>query len=116
GVARQVANAMRDLRARRGDEKVVHGRSRVLLARGQLRHCALEMILDDVRRAAELAERRQAQHPRAAHTLNRPEPLEDELQVRRLDSTLFRRVVACDTTPGCAESNPAGGDLVEDGV
>src|SRR5262249_61602647 len=45
-----------------------------------------------------------------------PEPLGDGMEVRRLDSTLFRRVVACDTTPGCAESNPAGGDLVEDGV
>ena len=64
---------------------VVHRRGSVLLLRRELCHRPFQVILDDVRRAAELAQGLQPEPVRASARLDLPEPLEDELKVRSLD-------------------------------
>src|SRR6266567_5996095 len=84
-VAGEIAGPMGDLHARRSDEMVVHRGRGVLLVRRELCHRAIQMILDDVRRTAELAQSLEPEPVRAAAHLDLPEPLEDELEVRSLD-------------------------------
>ena len=63
-------------------------RDEIALARRRARERPLEVLLDDLLCAAELGERRGAQHVRAALALDLPEPLQHELEVRRLDPPL----------------------------
>ena len=73
--------------------------------RRQLRHRALEMLLDDVLRTAETLERLGPQHVGARGALLVPEPLHDELEVRRLDPR------APSSAPSTAPSPPSAGSI-----
>src|SRR5262249_29419974 len=65
-VAGEVAHALRDLRPRRRDEEVVHRRRGALLTGRELGHLTLQVVLDDLRGAAQLAEGGEPQGARAA--------------------------------------------------
>ena len=82
---------VRDLRPGRRHEVVEEPRGDVLLLGGELGHRALEMLLDDVLRAPEALERLEPKDVGAGRALLLPQPLHDELEVRRLDP---RAVVA----------------------
>ena len=88
GVLREVAGAVRDLRARRRDEVVEHRGGDVLLCRLQAPERPLEMRSHDRLGPAQLPERCEAENGRASFALDLPQPLEHELQVRRLDPVL----------------------------
>ena len=110
---REVGDAVRDLCARRRDEVVEHAGRDVALRRRQCSHRAVEMVLDDPLRAAELGEGRELQQIRAAFALDFPQPLQNELQVGRLDPrpVLLADAAAADE-PGV---DPARRDLGEQG-
>ena len=80
----EVRDLVGDLRPRRRHEVVEDPRGDVLLRRRQLGHRAFEVLLDDVLRATEALERLHATLG-ARRPLLVPEPLHDELEVRRLD-------------------------------
>ena len=65
---------------------VEHAGSDVLFRRAQGGHRPFEMILDDVLRSAECCECRQPEHVRMSLALDLPQPLQHELQIRRLDA------------------------------
>ena len=103
---------MRDLRPGRRHEVVEEPRGEIAVACRRGPRAPLEMLLDDLLGAAELRERRGAQDVRAALALDLPEPLQHELQIRRLDAA---RPLAFLDEPAAGEVplDPAGGDLVE---
>ena len=84
---------MRDLPPRRRDELAHDPRSRVLLRERQGVERSADMLADDGARAADRAERRETQLARPLLPLALPEPFEHELEVRRLDAGLRRRLV-----------------------
>ena len=73
----------------------------------------LEVIRDDLPRAAERVERLRAQRRRPGSPLDVPEPLHDELEIRRLDPAR-RPVLLDDAEPARPELDPARADAVED--
>ena len=109
----EVRDLVRDLRPGGGDEVVEEPRRDILLLRRQLGHCALEVLLDDLRGSAEPLERLDAQRTRSGGSLLVPEPLHDELQVRSFDA---RAVVAAFDRAEAAERrlDLARADLVQD--
>ena len=66
-------------------------RDDVAVVGGEAGERPLEVLLDDALGAAELLERREPEHVRAPLPLDVPDPLEHELEVRRLDAALVRR-------------------------
>ena len=74
-VPREVADGVRDLRPGRRHEVVEEPRDESRSSVVQARERALEMLLDDPLGAAELRQRRRAQHVRATLALDLPEPL-----------------------------------------
>ena len=86
-----------------------------LLRVRQLAHGALEVLLDDALRAAQPLERLDPQDVRARRPLVLPEPLHDDLEVRRLDP---RAVLAALDDSEAAERrlDRARPDLVEDSL
>ena len=85
GELRQVRSLVRDLRPRRRDEMVEEERRERLLLRRQRFDRTLQVVGDDLARAAELLQRRRAQGRRAGGALDFPQPLHHELEVRGLD-------------------------------
>src|SRR5438132_13453926 len=77
---------MRDLRPGGRDEVLEHPRGCVLSGTVEAGDRAIEVLAHDRSSAPELDERRGAQDGRAPVALLVPEPLHDELQVRRLDA------------------------------
>ena len=53
---------------------------------GQLSHGAFEMLFDDLLSSAQTIERLDAKHIGAGGALFLPQPLHDELEIRRLDA------------------------------
>src|SRR5204863_4466348 len=109
-VLREVTRAVGDLPSGGRDKVVEHRRGDVLLFRLQPAESPLEMRPDDRLRAAELVERRQAENGRSPLALDLPEPLQHELQVRRLDPLLVRLDAAA---ARATDVDLARGDLVE---
>jgi hypothetical protein len=84
GEVGEVGDVVRDLGAGRSDQMVEEARCDVLLLVRELGHGALEVLLDDVLRASELLESVRAQRAGAGRPLLVPDPLHDELEIRRL--------------------------------
>ena len=84
---------MRNLCAGRRHELVVHRGGGLLLRIGKFVHRKFEVITHDRRRTAEPPKCLQAYDGRAAFALVVPQPLEHQLQIRRLDAVRPR--VAC---------------------
>ena len=115
GVTGEIAGAMRDLRSGRRDEEVVHRGRGVLLPGREICHRVLEVVLDDLRGAAELGERLSPEEPRATLGLDLPQPAHDELQVRRLDAIVVSR--GGDDTPAHrSELDSPGRNFVENSI
>jgi hypothetical protein len=104
---------MGDLRSRRRHQVAEHRRRDVLLRGLQPAERPLEVGTDDRLRAAQLPERREVEHRRAALPLCLPQPLEDELEVRRLDAF---RVRLDPPAARLADVDASGGNLVQDRV
>ena len=113
-VAGEIAGPVGDFHARWGDEMVVHRGGSVLLLRRELCHCPFQVILDDVRRAAELAQGLQPEPVRASARLDLPEPLEDELKVRSLDPV--GALLADGAASGKTQIDASGSHLVQHGL
>ena len=115
GITGEIAGPVRDLRSGRRNEEVVHRGRGVLLPGREIRHRMLEVVLDDLRGAAELGERLSPEQLRATFGLDLPQPAHDELQVRRLDPIVVSR--GGDDTPAHrSELDPPGRNLVENSV
>ena len=93
---------------------VVHRRRRVLLLRREDRHRALEVLLDDARRAAELAERCELETTGSAFALDVPQSLEHELEIWRLDPSAFGGGILGAASARRSELDPTCLDGVED--
>ena len=65
---------------------VEHSSRDVLLRPGQCREGAVDVVVDDLLRPAEPAERLDAEPRRACRPFLVPEPLHHELEIRRLDA------------------------------
>ncbi len=92
GVVDEISERVRDLRSRRCDEELQRARRNRRLARRQGSQRSLEVRADDRPCAAELLERRTPQHGRARRPLDLPQPLQHELEIRRLDPGRAARV------------------------
>ena len=87
-------------------------RGDVLLVGRQLGQRAVDVVADDLLGAAEPAQGPEPERARAGAPLLVPQPLHDELEVRRLDPD--RAVAALDRpAPGLADLDLAGDDLLE---
>ena len=106
----QVGRLVRDLRARRRDEMVEEPSRDVSLLWRQRLDRPLEVVGDDLARTTEPRERRGAEGRGALRALDVPQPLHDELQVRRLDSrwaavpTLGARAAQAQLDPSCPDA------------
>src|SRR5215211_1901034 len=105
-VAREVGDPVRDLGSRRGHQVSEHARCRVLLRWRERGQRSLEVILDDPLRRSEAPECCDSKRRGAAFALHLPDPLEDELEVRRLDS-MGGAAVRHRAPPGPAWLEPA---------
>ena len=113
GVAGQVVCPVGDLRSRRRDEEAERLGCELAPAIVELRHGALQVLLDDLGGASELSERGRMERARATLRLDVPDALQHELEVRRLDPV--GRPLALREEPATFRgTDPARGDLVED--
>ena len=76
---------MGDLRLRAGDEVAEEVRGRGLLSGGELAERLEQVVLDDLLRAAERLQPGEVERVRAGRDRLAPEPLQHELEERRLD-------------------------------
>ena len=111
-VGREIVDPVGDLRPGRRDEvREQHG-DPAALGGIQPGERALDVLLDDQRRAAELPQRLPPQHDRPRRALRLPEPLEHELEIRRFDA-LDERGRRDPAQAAGLRLDPARRDLVE---
>src|SRR5581483_9035505 len=111
GVGGEVVERVRDLRPGGRHELADQARGHALPLDRQRLERAVDVLAHDRLRAAQPAQRPEAQPPRAARPFGRPQPLEDELEERRLDP-----FGGLDELAVAAEVDPSDADLVQDGV
>jgi hypothetical protein len=110
----EIVGTVGDLRAGRRHEVVEDPGREVLLARAESPNCLVEMRADDRLGPSQLVQRLEPEDTRPLASLGLPEPLQDELQVRRLDPARAdrRRGVAV----LAAHRDAADLHLIEDGL
>ncbi|TML66927.1 MAG: hypothetical protein E6G13_12515, partial [Actinobacteria bacterium] len=92
----------------------IHRCRRVLLVGRERRHRAFEVLADDRGRTTERPKRLEAKPGGGQRPLSLPQPLEHELEERRLDSVARRTVRGC-AAAGAAEMHTPDGNVVEHG-
>ena len=115
GVFRKVRRLVGDLSPGGCDELAHNPRSRLLLSERQGIERSADVLTDDGTRAADRAERREPQLARARLSLALPQPLEHELEVRRLDAALGRSLVEHRFDESLLRREPLSGQLAVTG-